>query len=260
MFNVAQKGTTAVALAALMLLPTIVAARTEDHLGIQDLESSGASRSEQVPLVQGLSDLEIEGIINSSEFSDAIAEPMAKLEVEHHSALGAPLVQCQIDVIATAINSSVARTSNSSQARLGANNVFDYGACERGERRRIRRQRERNVSLYNALASLGAYYNNGTDKEKTVVMLLGNSLLNGPASPLVGHAIGALGNEIGPNVVHASRGERSTAVIAAALTLFQERDFWVISQEIEAKDNSRQSHNAATGIRIILAARARSRK
>lgn len=240
-----------------MALPSNVAAQSDMALTVQNPESSGNSESRQ-ELLDQLQDME--NIVRSDAFSEAIARPLAQLEVEHHRVLGAQLVECQIGAIATAINGNPAPGSNSISSHPSAENATVDAACEkRSDRRKIRRQRERNQLLYDALASIGGYYNNGTDQEKTVLMVGGRNLLNSPLGTLVTQAIGAFANQIEQESVQTDTDNHSTAVIAAALSLFDKRDFLDVIQEIEAEDNTHQSHNAATGIRVLLSVSARNR-
>ena len=249
-----------VVLSALISLSPNVVVKTDSALPVQNSVSSVGSESKQEREARNLAYLqELESIVDSSAFSEAIARPLAQFEVEHHRALGAPLVQCQIDAIATAINSNVAPGSTSLSSPSGGN-ATENAACEkRSDRRKIRQQKERNQLLYDALASIGDYYNSGTDKEKAALMLGGNTLLNSPLGQLATQAIGAFARQIKPESVQASTDNRSTVVIAAALSLFHERDVSVVIQEIVEENNTHQSHDAATGLKVLLSVSARNR-
>jgi len=261
MLTMTKKGIAAIVLAAFTPLPTNLAAQTDTTLSTPNSGNSGDSGSGQTPRVQSLTDAEIENILSSSKFSNGIARPLAELKFEHHRALGAPLVQCQINAIAAAINTRTTLGNKTLSTDPSADKTIDYATCKKkSDRRKINKQRARNKSLYDALASIGGYYNSGNDQEKTAIILGSGVLINSPVGLLVKQAIGAFANEIKPHTTQASTNKRSTAVIAAALALFDEREFWVVSQEIEAEDNTRQSHNAATGIKIILMASALNRK
>lgn len=240
---------------ALMALPAGLAAQSDTASTAQNSEIRQEREAEILANIQ-----ERETIVSSSAYQEAVIEPLARFEVAHHRALGGPLVQCQIDAIARRINGTFPE-GNGSSSSSSAGNVNKDAACEKkSDRRKIRRQKERNQLLYDALASIGGYYNNGTDQEKTVLIVVGNSLLYSPFGRLVGQAIGAFHKQIEPKVIQTNIENQSTVAIAAALSLFSERDVSFVLQEIEAGDNTHQSHNAATGVKVFLSISARNRK
>lgn len=240
---------------ALMALPAGLAAQSDTASTVQNSEITQEQQARNLAYIQ-----ELESIVGSSTFIEAIIEPLAKLEVEHHSALGAPLVQCQIDAIAAAINGNFAPGSTSLSSPNGGSATEDAACEKKSDRRKIRRQKERNQLLYDALASIGGYYNGGNDQEKTALMLGGDVFLSSPLGQLATQAIGAFAKQIESEAIQTSTGGRSILVIAAALSLFSERDFSLVLQEIEAGDNTYQSHNAATGMKVFLSISARNRK
>lgn len=240
---------------ALITLPAGLAAQSDTASTAQNSEIRQEREAEILANIQ-----ERETIVSSSAFQEAVIEPLARFEVAHHRALGAPLVQCQIDAIVRRINGTFPEGNGSLSSSSAGEPDKDAECKKKSDRRKIRRQKKRNQLLYDALASIGGYYNNGTDQEKTVVVVGSNHLVYRPFGRLIEQAIGAFHKQIEPEVIQTNIENQSTAAIAAALSLFSERDFSFVVQEIEAGDNTYQSHNAATGVKLFLLISSRNRK